>query len=154
MISTNYCPPSSNANPRHRGGARGVPGGASAPPKFCLAPPVAPSKFFRSSSESPTQTIDSSPCCKTGPSSGPPKWKCLAPPLPRQLISLLQIKEVLYLATRDWWPDKSNAANIAKVLVTAFLKFHYKIKISRNPGSKNKSRSHFQRFFFKNSSSK
>jgi len=38
-------------------------------------------KFFRSLSESPTQTIDSSPCCKTGPSSGSPKWKCLAPPL-------------------------------------------------------------------------
>ena len=37
-----------------------MPGGATAPPKF-----------FRSSSESPTQTIDSSPCCKTGPSSGP-----------------------------------------------------------------------------------
>jgi len=30
---------------------------------------------------SPTQTTDSSPCCKTGPSSGPPKWKCLAPRL-------------------------------------------------------------------------
>jgi len=25
-----------------RGGARGVPGGATASPKFCLAPPVAP----------------------------------------------------------------------------------------------------------------
>ena len=25
-----------------RGGARGVPGGATAPPNFCLAPPVAP----------------------------------------------------------------------------------------------------------------
>jgi len=37
--------------------------------------------WSRSLSESPTQTIDSSPCCKTGPSSGPPKWKCLAPPL-------------------------------------------------------------------------
>jgi len=59
------------------GGARG----ATAPPKFCLAPPVAPPKFLRSFFESPTQTIDSSPCCKTGPSSGPPKWKCLAPPL-------------------------------------------------------------------------
>ena len=56
--------------------------GGTAPPKFCLAPPVAPPKIFRSLSESPTQTIDSSPCCKTGPSSGPPKWKCLAPPLP------------------------------------------------------------------------
>ena len=29
----------------------------------------------RSLSESPTQTIDSSPCCKTGPSSGPPQMK-------------------------------------------------------------------------------
>jgi len=29
----------------YRGGARGVPGGATAPPKFCLAPPVAPPKF-------------------------------------------------------------------------------------------------------------
>jgi len=47
------------------------------PPQFCLAP----QNFFRSLSESPTQTIDSSPCCKTGPSSGPPKSKCLAPPL-------------------------------------------------------------------------
>jgi len=47
---------------------------------------VAPPKFFRSLSESPTQTIDSSPCCKTGPSSSPPKWKCLAPPLPVEYI--------------------------------------------------------------------
>ena len=36
------------------------------PPKICLAPKI------RSLSESPIQTIDSSPCCKTGPSSGPP----------------------------------------------------------------------------------
>ena len=70
-----------------RGGARGMPEGATAPPKFCLppqilpAPPVAPPKFFRSLSESPTQTIDSSTCCKTGPSSDPPKWNCLASPL-------------------------------------------------------------------------
>jgi len=39
--------------------------------------------WSRSLSESPTQTIDSSPCCKTGPSSGPPNenvWlrPCLA----------------------------------------------------------------------------
>ena len=67
-----------------RGGARGVPGGATSPPKFCLALPVAPQNFPRDVMPlhwSPTQTIDSSPCCKTGPSSGPPKWKCLAPPL-------------------------------------------------------------------------
>jgi len=43
----------------------------------------------RSLSESPTQTIDSSPCCKTGPSSGPPKWKCLTPPLPPPLLWML-----------------------------------------------------------------
>jgi len=47
--------------------------GGHCPPKFCLAPPVASPNVFRSLSESPTQTIDSSPCGKTGPSSGPPK---------------------------------------------------------------------------------
>ena len=52
--------------------------GGPLPPQILPGPP----KFFRSLSESPTQTIDSSPCCKTSPSSGPPKWKCLAPPLP------------------------------------------------------------------------
>ena len=45
--------------------------GDTYPPIFCLVHPVAPPKIFRSLSESPTQTIDSSPCCKTGPSSGP-----------------------------------------------------------------------------------
>jgi len=30
-----------------RGGARGVPGGATAHPKFCLTPPVAPPNFPR-----------------------------------------------------------------------------------------------------------
>jgi len=62
----------------HRGGARGVPGEATAPPNFAC-PPSGPPKIFRvtschwsrSLSESPTQTIHSSPCCKTGPSSGP-----------------------------------------------------------------------------------
>jgi len=48
----------------------------------------------RSLSESPTQTTDSSPCCKTGPSSGPPKWKCLAPPL---LTTISIITEIRYL---------------------------------------------------------
>ena len=62
---------------KSRGGARGVPGGPLPPKNFAWAP----QKFFRSLSESPTQTIGSSPCCKTGSSSGPPKWKCLAPPL-------------------------------------------------------------------------
>jgi len=60
-------------NARTRGGAREVPGGATSPPKFCLASPVAPPKIFRSLSKSPAQTIDSSPCCKTGPSSAPPQ---------------------------------------------------------------------------------
>jgi len=32
---------------RDRGGARGVPGGDQCPPKFCLAPPVAPPNFPR-----------------------------------------------------------------------------------------------------------
>ena len=41
-------------------------------PQILPGPPVAPPKFFRSLSESPTQTIDSSPCCKTGPSDSPP----------------------------------------------------------------------------------
>jgi len=50
------------------GGARGA-----TAPQILTGPPVAPPKFFRSLSESPTQIIDSSPCCKTGPSSGPPK---------------------------------------------------------------------------------
>ena len=54
-----------------RGGARGVPGGELSPQNFAW-PPKCPPKI-RSLSESPTQTIDSSPCCKTGPSSGPPK---------------------------------------------------------------------------------
>jgi len=70
-----------------RAGTRGVPGGATAPQNFAW-PSQWPPKIFRvtschwcrSLSGSPTQTIDSSPCCKTGPSSGPPKWKCLAPP--------------------------------------------------------------------------
>jgi len=51
------------------------PGGATDPPKFCLAPPVVPQNFPRDVMplhRSPTQTVDSSPCCKTGPSSGPP----------------------------------------------------------------------------------
>jgi len=52
-----------------RGGAKGFQGGHCPPPKILPGPP----KIFQSSSESPTQTIDSSPCCKTGPSSGPPK---------------------------------------------------------------------------------
>ena len=65
-----------------RGGARGVPGG-QLPPKILPGPPVAPSRFFRSSSESPTQTIDSSPCCKTGPSSGPPNENVWLRPWPR-----------------------------------------------------------------------
>jgi len=47
-----------------RGGARG----GHFPQKILPGPP----KFFRSLSESPTQIIDSSPYCKTGPSSGPP----------------------------------------------------------------------------------
>jgi len=56
-------------------------GGFHCPPKILPGLP----KFFRSLSESPTQTIDSSPCCKTGHSSAPPKWKCLAPPLRRDI---------------------------------------------------------------------
>jgi len=71
----------------HRGGARGVPGGPL-PPHFCLAPQWPPKNFPRDVMPlhwSPTLTIDSSPCCKTGPSSGPPKWKCLAPPLVSQI---------------------------------------------------------------------
>jgi len=66
----------------------GCQGGPLTPQNFAW-PPSSPHKVFRvtschwsrSLSESPTQTIDSSPCCKTGPSSGPSKWKCLAPPL-------------------------------------------------------------------------
>ena len=66
-----------------RGGARVVPGGHS-PPNFAWPPQWLSQNFpgdVMSLHWSPTQTIDSSPCCKTGPSSGPPKWKCLAPPL-------------------------------------------------------------------------
>jgi len=63
-----------------RGGARGVPGGPLPPQNF-VWPPQWPPKIFRvtschwcrSLSGSPTQTIDSSPCCKTGSSSDPPK---------------------------------------------------------------------------------
>ena len=61
-----------------RGGARGCQGGPL-PPKNFAGPPQWPSQnqvsFCRSLSESPTQTIDSSPCCKTGPSSAPPQMK-------------------------------------------------------------------------------
>jgi len=46
-------------------------GGGTAPQNFAWPPSGFP-KFFRSPSESPTQTFDSSPCRKTGPSSGPP----------------------------------------------------------------------------------
>jgi len=56
----------------HPGAELGGAKGGHFPQKFCLVPPVAPQKFFRSFSESPTQTIDSPPCCKSGPSSGPP----------------------------------------------------------------------------------
>jgi len=66
-----------------RGGAWGVPGG-HCPTKILPGPPVPPKNFPRdvmSLHWSPTQSIDSSPCCKTGPSSVTPKWKCLAPPL-------------------------------------------------------------------------
>ena len=50
----------------------------SLPPKKFAWPPQNFSRDVRRSrslSESPTQTIDSSPCCKTGPSSGPPQMK-------------------------------------------------------------------------------
>ena len=62
------------------------------PPKFCLAP-----TFFRSLPESPTQTIDSSPCCKTGPSSGPPNenvWlrPCILAPSCEPLANLFKFK--------------------------------------------------------------
>ena len=58
--------------------------GGHCPPKILPGPQWPPQNFPRdvmSLHWSPTQTTDSSPCCKTGPSSGPPKWKCLAPPL-------------------------------------------------------------------------
>ena len=54
-----------------RGGARGLPGGPLPPQNFAW-----PQKNFPRDVMPlhwrPTQTIDSSPCCKTGPSSGPP----------------------------------------------------------------------------------
>ena len=79
----------------------GFQGGANDPPKFYLVPPVAPPKFFRSFSESPTQTINSSPCCKTGPSSGPPKWKCLAPPL-HAVIDDYKRSDTIFHSTKSW----------------------------------------------------
>jgi len=62
---------------------RGCQGG-HCPLKIFALPQWPPQNFPRdvmSLHWSPTQTIDSYPCCKTGPSSGPPKRKCLAPPL-------------------------------------------------------------------------
>ena len=62
-----------------RGGAKGVPGGPLPPQNFAWSSQWPPQNFprdvrrSRSLSESPTQTIDSSPCYKTGPSSGPLK---------------------------------------------------------------------------------
>ena len=64
--------------PQRPGAELGGCQGGHCPPKIFR---VTSCHWSRSLSESPTQTIDSSPCCKTGPSSGPPKWKCLAPPL-------------------------------------------------------------------------
>ena len=53
-----------------RDGARGVPGGGTALPKFCLAPQWPP-KIFQALSESPTQTIDSSLAAKLAPPVAP-----------------------------------------------------------------------------------
>jgi len=73
------------------------------PPKILPGPPSGPPKFFRSLSESPTQTIDSSPCCKTSPSSGPPKWKCLAPPLPLYLYCVAHLQYLNSFHVRMIW---------------------------------------------------
>ena len=69
-----------NSSMLFRGGARGGQGGHCAPPNFACPPSGLPKIFCVTSchwsrflSESPTQTIDSSPCCKTGPSNAPPQ---------------------------------------------------------------------------------
>ena len=54
-----------------RGGARGYQGVYCTPKIFRVTSCHRSMSF----SESPTQTIDSSPCCKTGPSSAPPQMK-------------------------------------------------------------------------------
>ena len=63
-VGTHEHHPTSSSPGAELGGAKG----GYCPPKILPGLP----KFFRSLSESPTQTIDSSPCCKTGSSSGPP----------------------------------------------------------------------------------
>jgi len=65
----------------HPGAELGSARGATAPQKFCHCPPKILSSQCHPQNFpldvmplhwSPTQTTDSSPCCKTGPSSGPP----------------------------------------------------------------------------------
>jgi len=66
-----------------RGRAKGVPGGPLPPQNFCFTP-VAPPKFSTWRHVTALKSYTDHwqlPCCKTGPSSGPPKRKCLAPPL-------------------------------------------------------------------------
>jgi len=54
--------------------------GATAPPKFCLATPVAPKIYQVSFWKSYTDHWQL-PLLQNSPLQWPPKWKCLAPPL-------------------------------------------------------------------------
>ena len=63
-----------------RGGARGVPGGATAPSQILPDPPVAPKIFQVSFWKSYTDHWQL-PLLQNWPLQWPPKWKCLAPPL-------------------------------------------------------------------------
>jgi len=68
------------------GGCQGGP----LPPKILPGTPK-----IRALSESPTQTIDSSPCCKTGPSSGPPNENvCLRPWSQRVFETIVRVPSV------------------------------------------------------------
>ena len=89
-----------------RGGARGVPGGPL-PPQILPAPPNFP-RDVMPLHWSPTQTIDSSPCCKTGPSSGPPNENVWLRPWQGAMPSLSGVPEPLtdeVKCASCWWPE-------------------------------------------------
>jgi len=75
-----------------------------------------PCPWSRSLSESPTQTIDSSPCCKTGPSSGPPKWKCLLAPA---------LLEGNYGRLKDFLSQDSKLSHLNLLDLADFFIYHY-----------------------------
>jgi len=114
--------------PRPRGGASGCQDG-HCPPKILPGPSSGPPKFFRSHSESPTQTIDSSPCCKTGPSSGPPKKNVWLRPCLGQSLPCLKQNAVLKFVSLSTARKKAISlrsfrlllGNIAQIADTFFI---------------------------------